>query len=416
MPSPAPDDTLRLRPLQMGRDIGVIEPSCSEAEARVRLKSEDWLRRCALAPRAADNRRKRKSVAWFYGEELVKAAEMGTPYYYCYLCEEARSQQGLQLINNGTDPALTHLEEKHQINRKTGEKMAPPSGDSGFDDTTSSIASAFRRGAEVFRGQFEQFKDLLIRWMVCCHIAYFQLENVYFRELLFFLWPPLEKHLPRAANTIRQWVLDAWKKRKVELRKEMRAAHSRIHISFDLWTSSNHKAIVGIIAHFINASGKRRTEVIGLREIVGEHSAENIGHQLLRLFIEYGITHLIGFFMCDNAEVNDKCVAYVLKKINPSISKRQIKRRRLRCFGHIVNLCAQAFLMGKDAEKICKDLDAAVREGDWKKIGDLWRKRGSIGRLHNLIRYIRATPQRRNRFMAIVVGGEAAAFNGLQVS
>jgi hypothetical protein len=53
---------------------------------------------------------------------------------------------------------------------------------------------------------FETFKQLLIRWIVCCHIAFFQVENVYFRELLFFLYPGLEKFLPKAASTIRGWV------------------------------------------------------------------------------------------------------------------------------------------------------------------------------------------------------------------
>ena len=89
---------------------------------------------------------------------------------------------------------------------------------------------------------------------------------------------------------------------------------------------------------------------------------------------------------------------------------------QIRCIGHIINLCAQAFIIGKDAEKVCKDLETALRDGEYKKIGDLWRKRGSIGRLHNIIHYIRASPQRRNRFAKQVVGGELAKFNNLQVS
>ena len=51
---------------------------------------------------------------------------------------------------------------------------------------------------------FEGFKALLIRWIVCCHIAFFQFENAYFRQLLFFLYPGLYKFLPRVGNTIRK--------------------------------------------------------------------------------------------------------------------------------------------------------------------------------------------------------------------
>jgi len=48
--------------------------------------------------------------------------------------------------------------------------------------------------------------------------------------------------------------------------------------------------------------------------------------------------------------------------------------------------------MGKDAEKITKEINCALREGDLKKVGELWRKRGALGRLHNVIRYIRGSP------------------------
>ncbi|KAM4060848.1 hypothetical protein HRG_014333 [Hirsutella rhossiliensis] len=64
----------------------------------------------------------------------------------------------------------------------------------------------------------------------------------------------------------------------------------------------------------------------------------------------------------------------------------------------------RAFLIGKDAKKICKDLDAAYKEGDMTRIRELWRKRGAIGRLHNIIRYIRASPQRRQFSDQLPVG------------
>ena len=228
--------------------------------------------------------------------------------------------------------------------------------------------------------------------------------------------PGLEELLPKAARVIRDWVTAEFEKQKLSIKHEMYAAHSRIHISFDLWTSPNHKAIVGVVAHYITAYGRKRDIVIGLREVLGEHTGANIGHQLVRLFKEYDILDRIGFFISDNASSNDTCVSYVLRKQNQRITKKQIARRRIRCLGHVINLCAQAFLIGKDAEKVCKQLESALKDGDFKKIRALWRKRGSIGRLHNVIRYIRANPQRRNRFAKIVEGGELAKFDGLQVS
>ncbi|KAL6409897.1 HAT domain-containing protein [Ilyonectria robusta] len=93
---------------------------------------------------------------------------------------------------------------------------------------------------------------------------------------------------------------------------------------------------------------------------------------------------------------------------------KQQRCRRLRYFGHIINLCAQAFLIGKDAEKVCKDLDAVYREGDMKRIRELWRKHGAIRRLHNIIKYIRASPQHYQFFRLIICRGELSEFNSLE--
>jgi len=68
----------------------------------------------------------------------------------------------------------------------------------------------------------------------------------------------------------------------------MQEAHSNISISFNLWTSPNSHAVLGCIAHFINKNGKRRTAVLGLRELLSEHSGENMD-VLLHIFKNYRI-------------------------------------------------------------------------------------------------------------------------------
>ena len=75
--------------------------------------------------------------------------------------------------------------------------------------------------------------------------------------------------------------------------------------------------------------------------------------------------------MGDNAESNDTCVDTVLRVLYPKMPVKKRKARRLRCFGHIVNLCAQAFIIGKDAEKICKEMASAYREMDFKRVQEL---------------------------------------------
>ncbi|KAI8396510.1 hypothetical protein FOFC_21058 [Fusarium oxysporum] len=262
----------------------------------------------------------------------------------------------------------------------------------------------------------EKFKELLIRWIVYCHIAFFQLENRYFRELLFFLNPALLNHLPKAAKTIRSWVMDAFLSKKQRLREDLQRSRSRISISFDLWTSPNPYTILGVIAMWINTTGKRRTTVLGIRRVYGEHTGENLRSVVLELLKEYDIGgDEIGYFMLDNASSNDTAVGFILKELCPWIDSKQRRYRRLRCLGHIVNLCCQAFLMGQNCEKYLAKLEKHYQRGDYAKVEELWKRFGCLGRLHNLIRYIRLTPQRRKEFAAIIIGGDLSEFDGLEL-
>ena len=82
----------------------------------------------------------------------------------------------------------------------------------------------------------------------------------------------------------------------------------------------------------------------------------------------------------------------------------------------MVNLAAQAFLLGKKADTTLEELELAYSRHDFELIAKIWRKQGALGRLHNIVRYIRMSPQRREEFRKIVVGGEWSEFNMLEVS
>jgi hypothetical protein len=393
-------------------NTGSRDPDALIQPDEFKLQGEQYTR-CSVIARGPRSTKKRTSVIWLYGEDLQSKRDRKR-VWYCYLCEKQRRQQELPAVSNGNSTALDHLHLKHHIDKTTGE-LKSFRGDS-VDSSQPSISDYQDMKSIVFSRRLDRFKELLVRWLVCCHIAFFQIENDYFRDLLFYLFPPLADLLPKAASTIRQWVMNMFEVRKERLRQDMLDSRSSISLSFDLWTSPNYLAVLGVAAHFIDKSGLRRTAVLALREVEGEHSGENIADVLLQVIKDYKITDRVGYFMSDNASANDVCVDFVLRAVYPRMSDKQRKRRRIRCFGHIVNLCAQAFLIGKDAEKVCQDLDAAYREGDMKRIQELWRKRGAIGRLHNIIKYIRASPQRRQFFRSIVCGGELSEFDGLEVS
>ncbi|QLI70690.1 uncharacterized protein G6M90_00g079080 [Metarhizium brunneum] len=113
-------------------------------------------------------------------------------------------------IINGTSGVRNHLEQRHQIGPQSGSKKRSSRRKSVLEQQKSAAAT----NTFFWKDSIEKFKELLIRWIVYCHIAFFQLENQYFRELLFFLNRGLLNNLPRAAKTIRSWVVEAFLSKK----------------------------------------------------------------------------------------------------------------------------------------------------------------------------------------------------------
>jgi hypothetical protein len=84
------------------------------------------------------------------------------------------------------------------------------------------------------------------------------------------------------------------------------------------------------------------------------------------------------YFTLDNAKNNDTAIEAIGTEL-----KFRGKVRRIRCFGHILNLVCKQLLFGHDAdafgEEVSADstIDASRHEA--------WRRKGPIGKLHNLV-------------------------------
>jgi hypothetical protein len=183
------------------------------------------------------------------------------------------------------------------------------------------------------------------------------------------------------------------------VKQRLALAKSKIHISFDLWTSPNIHAIIAVVAHFLSPELQLRHVLLAVREIEGSHSGENMAESLLTVIADYEISTRIGVFVSDNASSNDVATRTILSQLEIDDNSSH----RARCLGHIINLAAQAFILGKDCEVFSIDAEAAERtvNVDSSRLSDLqriWRAKGPIGKFHNVVTFIRATPQRRQLF------------------
>lgn len=77
---------------------------------------------------------------------------------------------------------------------------------------------------------------------------------------------------------------------------------------------------------------------------------------LTKIVDEFEITDKFRFFTLDNADSNDTC----LQAFFPNATPHNLKKRRLRCWGHILNLMAKAFFFEKNADAFEVDQDANI--------------------------------------------------------
>ncbi|SMR56166.1 unnamed protein product [Zymoseptoria tritici ST99CH_3D1] len=366
--------------------------------------------RCAVvvSPHSAKGR-KGKSPVWKAGEALLCSKD-SKKYYYCYHCETSGRDQELPMCNNGNTGALNHLFSRHQLDRQTGAPVIAKE---------PGVKTSFTNGVVyqqlTIKHSLLDFKRLIVRWMVYCHIAFRMVENEYFRDLVNFLSSSMGGFLPRAASTIRGWIMEAYAEEKVKVQRELRDAVSSVHLSFDGWTSPNNYSILSVFAHFVDKDGIRRQRLLAFRRTYGAKSALNEAAALMEVIKEYSLERKLGYFMCDNIGTNDALVDLILKELYPHWTAKQRLARRLRCLGHIANLCARALLLGAGAGKALAALEAKVRKGALDAVELFWSQKGAVGMLHNTVRFMRGSPQRIERFAEVVVGGVLEQFDELKL-
>ena len=120
-----------------------------------------------------------------------------------------------------------------------------------------------------------------------------------------------------------------------------------IHFSFDLWSSTNHMALLGIVGHWTSSDGAARQGLLSLQRVNGAHSGENQCSALWKVLETYDIFSKIDYFVLDNASNNDTAMQHLQEHLVQRKVPFNQKERRFRCFGHILNLVVKAFLYGK---------------------------------------------------------------------
>lgn len=333
------------------------------------------------------------SQIWKLGWRLYK--EQSERYYWlCKQCHRAKRckknsfEEALYVADRATSGAISHLRTTHNVNqygKSTSKKRKRPIEEvlmDGFDEV-SAVANQAAAAYNLYR-----FKALFYDWLIHDNVSFEQLNSLRFQELLQYLQPRCRNHLP-SPQTASRTVESLYDKSLGTVTEILQSAITRINISFDLWTSKNSLALLGLCAHFIDNTGKPITSLLALPRQYGKHSGYNISESVNQIIAFYSIGDKLGYFTTDNAFSNATCLRYIAEEYGFDVNSRWV-----RCSGHIFNLVGQAALFGSDSEAFASALnDITTEELELRQ----WRKKGPIGKLHNIVYWVNRSPQRCER-------------------
>ena len=244
-------------------------------------------------------------------------------------------------------------------------------------------------------------RELSLGLIINADLPFSIFSDPYFEQLVWLLDPQVADQVPWSRQSMSRQLDEVYNSKKSVVRQELQDALTKIHLGFDLWTSPNRHAIMAVTAHFLDRQGHHQVRLLALRRQLGSHGGENLAVTLLEVVDEWQIQDRIGCVVSDNATTNDCCLQHLYKTIDPEMRPADIRARRMRCYGHVLNLVARAFLYGEDFETF--EAESQVYGLLSRQEEDLrhWRKKGPVGKLHNVVKFIRSSPQRSELFKKV---------------
>ncbi|SCO91193.1 uncharacterized protein FRV6_15321 [Fusarium oxysporum] len=391
-PSPSPPPTfprLGSRPKSIAKQYAAALALASTTDSSVDdLHKITWGQRRFVIASLLDRRKSRGRRSWignhgWFLAELKRDNTSSGDIWCCRLCDDKGAPRFFNAQSTSSAQAHLYKLSDFPISR--------------LSLTVSELIGSPRHSNRVHLTirQFLIFKEAhprngqpLLPWFIP-ERRWHGSENSQLAILLIPIFPSLPSRVPTYKSCF-----------KAAVREELDEAVTQIHISFDLWTSPNRLAFISIFGHFIDQSNSHQSRLLAFRRQIGSHAGENIAYTVRNVVRDWGIDRKIGVSICDNAASNDVCLRNFYTNLDASITRADAEARRMRCFGHILNLVAQAFLYGDDATSFELQSEAYGMLERVEEDLEHWRAKGPVGKLHNIVKFIRASPQRTEAFKA----------------
>ena len=236
---------------------------------------------------------------------------------------------------------------------------------------------------------------LYLRWIVLIDVSFKQMRNKNFRVFLHYINKSANVLLPASNNTIQTKIMILYKKNKKRLRHKLSVAIIFIHITCDVWFSSNHLSFLDFVIHFIDDAKISRILLLSLKKIQSAYSDANMTVIILHTIRDFEFRNKLKYFVMNNADSNDTMMKIIAQNFwNNDFFKYDLVEHRLRCLNHIINLSVQSFLFDQHFDKQAQTLDVTSNDEDLQH----YRRFEFQKKLHNVNTHIMKNNQRIQKF------------------
>ena len=294
----------------------------------------------------------RKSWVYNYGYRVALLSNPERVFFVCRECHQNKKLDatgcGLLEATSATSSAAAHLMKKHRIAPTGKLPVKLPVGQKSLTMLTGAGVRISQAVAnEIGNFDVQAFRLAAVTWLVDNNIALRQFEDPAFRSMIRFANPEAEKALWASRTSVNRFAMRLYSYMQPQVVKQLEEAASKIHISFDGWTTKGGKrGFFGVVAHYATTHGVVKDVAIDLPQLTGAHTGDRIADCIEKTLREFGITApKLGYFMLDNAYNNDAAVKKLGSKYGFVAS-----HRRLRCAAHTINLVGQAVMFGSNKD------------------------------------------------------------------
>ncbi|QRW12433.1 hAT family dimerization protein [Ceratobasidium sp. AG-Ba] len=145
-------------------------------------------------------------------------------------------------------------------------------------------------------------------------------------------------HLPTGATLSRD-ALHLYQSSSLQAANHLRSVAGALHLAVDGWTSPSSQSFLGVVV-FWYEQARMYKAILEFVHLTAAHTGGYMAERIHDCLKRYGIAHKLMGICLDNASNNNTLVT----KLEQLVGSFNGPQHRVRCFAHIINLMAKAFM------------------------------------------------------------------------